>query len=362
MKQCKKCLLNKNYPNISFNDEGICSFCSSESKSAHSPIGEDILVSIFEAVKNKNKEYDALVPLSGGKDSTYILYLATKIYNLKVITMTYDNGFLSDTAKNNINYATKQLNVKHVYYKPNTEIQQKVLRNSFKLSGDICGACDIGTKASIFKFAREYKTGLILFGTSPLEEDSFVPDNIQDINRLKYILQESGELTQKEINEFLIYPNFNNLKESIYKKLGIIPKIIKPLFYIKNPTDKEVGKILKKELNWTEEGNGEYTKHFDCIAEPLTNYVRNKIYGYERHLCQYSNMIRNNEINKEKAIEMYKADDINTPPKNYKEILDYLEISKKELNEKILTIKPFKYKSKTTFANKLFYLLMKLKH
>jgi tRNA(Ile)-lysidine synthase TilS/MesJ len=58
------------------------------------------------------------VPLSGGKDSTYILHLAVNIYNLKAIAMTYDNGFMSELSLDNINNAVAITKVDHIFLKP----------------------------------------------------------------------------------------------------------------------------------------------------------------------------------------------------------------------------------------------------
>ena len=79
MKVCTKCILNENYPDVIFNEKGECSLCSLEK--TFLPIGEDVLIKIFETAKRKRRQYDALVPISGGKDSTYILHLAVNIYS-----------------------------------------------------------------------------------------------------------------------------------------------------------------------------------------------------------------------------------------------------------------------------------------
>jgi hypothetical protein len=258
----------------------------------------------------------------------------------------------------NIEEAIKKTRVKHFFVRPDKNVQKKIYRNIFKFSGDFCGACDIGTKAAILKTAHKYKVPMILYGTSPLEEDSFVPDSIQDIARFKYILSKTGELNRKEINQYLIYPNLNLFKMSFFKFTGRTGKEISPLFYIKNPGDKEMGDIISTELGWQPDLTREYSKHFDCIAEPLTNYIRQKIYGYERRICQYSNMIRRKEIDREKAMKMYIADKVDVLPENYIDILNYLEISDKELSD-ALNISPLKYEKHCSKINKLYITLLK---
>lgn len=359
MSACTKCLLPDKYPNILFDSSGVCSFCNHPKQ--FKPLGESRLLAIFEKVKNSNKEHDALVPLSGGKDSTYILHLAVKVYKLKVVAMTYDNGLLSEIALRNIKKAIDITGVKHVFCKPNPDIQRAVYRDMFRLSGDICGACDIATKAHILKVSKDYKTPIILYGTSPLENDSFVPDSIQDVTRFKYIMRKAGSLTRKQLNEFLIYPNLNLFWLSYMKRTGKLAKEVSPLFYIENPTDKEMGEIISRELEWEEDKSREYSKHFDCIAEPLTNYVRNKIYGYDRRICQYSNMIRNGEITREKGSFMFANDKVDSKPANTEEVLNYLGLTDKDLDA-ITQIQPMKYENHTSKMNRLFAFLMKIKN
>ena len=358
MRVCSKCILTDAYPGISFGEDGLCSMCSSNN--VFKPSGEENLLRLFDAAKAKKRgEYDALVPLSGGKDSMYILYLAVKVYNLKVMTMTYDNGFVSQIAKDNMARAVEKMNVKHIVCKPDENLLWRIYKEMLLSSGDICGACGIAIKANMFKVASDYKIPMILLGTSPLEEDSFLPDTTLDISRFKYILKKSDDVTKKEVKDFLIYPNMNYFKLSIGKRTGKYAKEVRPLFYIENPSDKEMGEIITRELGWQEDTTHEYSKHFDCIAEPFTNYVRHHIYGYERRVCQYSTMVRRGEITREKALSMYTSDNMAKKPPVYKTILGMLDVGDEDM-DKVLKIKPLKYERHVSKANKLFSLLMKL--
>ncbi len=350
MDKCQKCLLDSKYTQATF-DNGICSLCSTKRK--FTPLGEDKLISILNEAKNKNAKYDVLVPLSGGKDSTYILHLAVNVYKLNVLAMTYDNGLFSQLAIDNIKSAIKKTGVDHIFCKPDIELLKKVYRNMLIQTGDICGACDIGTKANILKVAEDYKVPIILYGTSPLENDSFIPDSIQDVSRFKYVMKISKNIKKSEVNDFLIYPNLNMIRQTYYKKIGKFSKDVSPLFYIENPTDKEMGEIIKKELDWQDQDDREYSKHLDCIAEPFTNYIRHKIYGFERRKCQYSNMIRRNEITKIEAERLYKEDNINAKPSNYAEVLKHLGITEQDV-EKAISYKPLHLENKTSRSDKIY--------
>ena len=357
MKICKQCILTEAYPGLTFNDESVCSMCSSNH--VFEPRGEDQLIRLLETLKKRKRgDYDALVPLSGGKDSMYILYLAVKIYKLNVLTMTYDNGFASQLAIDNMERAVEKMNVKHIVCKPDNELLKRIYKNMLLRSGDICGACGIAIKANMFKVANDYGIPMILLGTSPLEEDSFLPDTTQDIARFKYIMKEAGCMTKKEMNDFLIYPDLNFFKLSIGKRTGKFPKEVLPLFYIKNLPDREMGEFIAKELDWEEDTSREYSKHFDCIVEPFTNYIRYHIYGYERRMCQYSTMVRRGEITRAKAADLYHTDHIMDKPANYQDILQILDLDEQDM-ENVLKIKPLKYEGHISKANKWYKKLMK---
>lgn len=271
--------------------------------------------------------------------------------------MTYDNGLFSQLALDNIRRAVEKTGVEHVFCKPDFEIQKKVYRHMLTQTGDICGACDIATKANVLKVAKDYSIPIILYGTSPLENDSFVPDSIQDIARFKYIVRRSKSLSRKEMNDFLIFPNLNFFLHTFYKKTGRFSKEVNVLFYIDNPSDKEMGDIIKKELDWHDDEQRGYTKHFDCIAEPLTNYLRQKIYGYERRKCQYSNMIRRGEITRHEALQLYEADHMDEKPTNYMQVLQHLDLTDDDIN-KALAYTPLKYEHRTSRINKFYAFLM----
>lgn len=359
MTTCKRCLLDEHYPAISFNEEGVCSLCSSDKSFV--PIGERALIEIFDNARTKKREYDALVPISGGKDSTYILHLAVNVYHLKVLAMTYDNGLFSQLALDNIDRAIKKTGVKHVFCKPDFEVQKKVYQNMLRYTGDICGACDIATKANIIKVGNDYSIPITLYGTSPLENDSFVPDSIQDISRFKYIMKSAGNLSKRQLDDFLIYPHLNMFVQSFYKKIGRFNKEVRPLFYIDNPSDKEMGEIIKREMDWQDESDREYSKHLDCIAEPFTNYIRNKIYGYDRRKCQYSNMVRRGEITRDDAVRLFFADNIEEKPSNYSEVLTHLDLNDADI-EKALSYTPLSYEDHSSKLNRLYSHIMKHLH
>ena len=97
---CTKCILDENIPGIIFNDEGVCNYCvEHELRDINFPQGEEghrVLTEICDRIKKEGEghDYDCIVGISGGADSTYSLYLAKK-YGLRPLAVLFDNGWSS---------------------------------------------------------------------------------------------------------------------------------------------------------------------------------------------------------------------------------------------------------------------------
>jgi hypothetical protein len=99
-KICSKCILTSNYPFLTFDNDNVCHYCANYKKLNVS--NYKFLEIIKNRVANKKSRYDCLVGLSGGRDSSYGLYLLKKKYGLNPLAYSYDWGFVGETARLNI--------------------------------------------------------------------------------------------------------------------------------------------------------------------------------------------------------------------------------------------------------------------
>lgn len=350
-KTCSKCLMNDKMNGVQIGNDGICNFCAVYK--TFIPYGESALLKIFKNARKKKRIYDALVPLSGGKDSTYVLYLAVAKYKLNVLTYTFDNGFMNDLAKKNIESSVKKCGVDHVWIKHDFKLIHELYRTALVQSGEICGICGTGIERSMLKISQAWKIPLILMGHSPTEANSFTSENIYDQTRLKAILKKNENINQEMLNRFLIYPKLNFITSYLFTKSGRFGKKVNILYYLDIPSDKEIGSILKKEMAWTEPEQSAYTRHFDCLAEPFSNFVRDKRFGYSRRLPQLSNMIRNKEITREEALQIYSDDNKNPLPANYEFVMSALNLKENDIEE-IEKIPHNVFSDKKSLANQVF--------
>jgi hypothetical protein len=298
MKRCSRCVLPETYPNTFFDEQGVCNHCLNHRDPA--PMAQDSLLSHLQEAKKRSRGYDVLVPLSGGKDSTYVLYLAARVYGLSVLAYTFDNGFLSDTALANIESALRTTGVDHLFFKPDWDTMRRLYRSTLLRSGELCSACGIGMEHGMLKVSADWDIPLILRGGSAIERGSHSPENIYDINRFKAIVANAGEVSEQELNRFLIYPDLSPERRFewtwVLRRFG---QLMNPLEFGDGQAEAEISELLSGEMGWQDRG-----KHSDCWAEPFSNLVRELRHGYSRRACQLSNLIRAGEMTRETALAL----------------------------------------------------------
>ena len=172
MRRCARCILPETVCGISFDEEGICSFCHAYRKESY--LGREVLDQIVAASRSAGGQYDCIVPLSGGRDSTYVLYLAKARYNLRVLAVNHDNEFRTDQALANMQAACQRLNVELLSIRSKRDVVRKVVKCSLRCSVirklfRVCRACTYGFMSAAYRAADKYRVPLIFAGDSQPE-------------------------------------------------------------------------------------------------------------------------------------------------------------------------------------------------
>lgn len=143
---CTKCGLPDNYPNANFDASGVCTPCRSFERDRPDMERyfrtEPELADLFGRARlrgGKPANYDALMLYSGGKDSTYALYQLVREMGLNVLAFTFDNGFISDKAKENIANAVADLGIELVVGQ--TPSIDSIYRDSLERHATVCNGC-----------------------------------------------------------------------------------------------------------------------------------------------------------------------------------------------------------------------------
>ena len=329
--ECKKCLSNLTISSLKLNKNGICQFCKiHEEMDKEYPLNKYSEENIFKISKKianegKNLNHDCLVGVSGGRDSSFLLYYIKKILKLRPLAVHYDNGFDSDTSVSNILKVCKNLGVELETNVADWETFKKVTR-SFFLAGvsDPDTPTDVGIFKTMYEIAYREKIKYVFNG------HSFRTEGIEPLDWTymdgKYIEDVHRKFGDGDLSKF---DNFY-IKDLIkYKFLSGI-KTILPLNYIPYSYEK-IEKILNDEIGWNYYGGHHHESLLTKFV--VSSYLPNK-FNIDRRLTSYSAMVRSNIISKENAKKILSERPINIEEENNLRdyILDKLDIKKEEFD------------------------------
>jgi len=206
MKRCIKCILPETFPGIKFDEDGICNFCL-EAKDLDYQKDKKMeykrkFESLIQELRGKGS-YDTLMGYSGGKDSTYTLTILKEKYDLNILAITMDNGFISEYAIKNIKMVVDNLEIDHILFRPRFDILKKIFcitakKNIYspkviERASAICTSCISIVKFSILRMALEKNVPLVTYGWTPGQapiRSSIMKTNPQIIKSMQKIAYE----------------------------------------------------------------------------------------------------------------------------------------------------------------------------
>jgi N-acetyl sugar amidotransferase len=312
---CNRCIMDTSDPQITFDDNGYCSNCNSALDLARKiwfpdSNGEKILDNIFNKIRQneRKKEFDCIIGLSGGVDSSYLAYLTVK-KGLRPLVVHVDCGWNSEQAVRNVENVVKKLNIELHTFVVNWEEMKDLQRSFFKASlPDQDIPQDHAIFAALYDFANENNIKYVLNGYN-FATESILPEawgyQAMDYRHLKSIHKEFGEKALRE------YPHVNFFQRYIYFTLIRRMVIINPLNYINYRKDKAI-EILKKDLGWQYYGGKHYESRFTKFFQSYYLPVKFK---FDKRRAHLSSLIISGQITREEALqemneELYSEKDI----------------------------------------------------
>jgi len=171
MQYCLRCCMPESNEGVEFDEMGVCQACqSAEQKIRINWVErEKELRKILDGYKALNNDYDCIIPISGGKDSTFQLHVLTKIYGMKALAVTFSHTWFSETGKYNLENCLEKFDVDHIMFSPSRKLVNKLARQSLFKIGDACWHCHSGVGAFPMQIAVKYKIPLLIWGESIAE-------------------------------------------------------------------------------------------------------------------------------------------------------------------------------------------------
>jgi len=350
---CSKCILPEYFVGIEFDKNNVCNYCRSYKKVAVK--GQEAFFRVIDLYKVQGP-YDCVVPLSGGKDSSYVLYAAKRLLGLNPLAVNYNNEFQHECAEKNIKGICKKLGVDlRVVHASNSRVKRYV-REYIKgtlpfgaqgLSSYICINCVIGYMCSSLQIAKKLGISLILWGTS---EDFPGKDfemktkislcRIFFSRRMPNFLKMVLYHFRQRLEFFTSFNNLFRLSRPRLEEDGI--KEIRFYDYF-DLSKKEIVRVLGEELDWQKPKTVSGIAHFDCILEPLVGYLYYQRLGYNDKISRYSDEIRAGYLTRDEALRLLAEDKIGEYSPAVEHVLRELKLSDEEIGtiKSLQTRKPY---------------------
>lgn len=347
VKICTRCIYDERVSGISFDREGVCDYCRQvevlkKQYGTGTVAGENTLAGIIEEIKaaGKRKQYDCVIGVSGGTDSSYMVYLA-KQWGLRPLAVHYDNTWNSAIATQNIRKVMGALNVDLYTHVIDNKEADDIFKSFFYAGvAEIEAATDLALAETMYRAAARYGVKYILEGHSFITEGiTPVGRNYFDGKYIQSIHQMFGGRPMRSyplmtFNRFLWWSSVARIKK------------IRPFWYI-NYTKEAARAFLERQFGWQYYGGHHLENRMTAFYHGI--YLPQK-FGADMRNNSLSALVRMGKVSREDAWAEY-----NTPPKVESELLAYfkkrLELSDEEY-ERIMSEPPKSWQDYPTYKNR----------
>lgn len=354
---CTRCVMDTTDSKISFDENGVCDHCKNfdlnikpywNFNEARTEELEAIACKIRKS--GEGKDYDCILGLSGGADSSYLAYIAKEIMHLRPLTFVVDTGWNLNVAVENIEKIVKGLELdmytEVVNWKEMRDLQLAFFKSQIS-SQDF--PQDHAIFAGLYNYAVKHRIKYILTGANSATEFIRPPMEwiyMNDLKMAKDIHRKYGNIPLKT------FPMCGILKYRIFYKYFCGMERVYPLDYVVY-NKAEAEKMLHERYGWTKYENKHYENVFTRFFEGY--YLPTK-FGFDTRKNVLSNQILANTISREEALEILKNPpyDLEQMEQDKEYVAKKLGISKEEF-EKII-----KGENKTPMDYKNSYWMMKL--
>jgi len=332
---CSRCVMDTTVREIRFDASGTCNFCGLHDRlEARYPLdagGEQNLSKLIESVKRRTRRrrYDCAIGISGGRDSTYTLYLAAKRWGLRVLAVHFDDHFGNPVAAENMRRATEKLGVGFKIVTSDWNESRDLKIAFLKASTpDMEAGTDIGIATALYGTAVEEDIKTIFIGHS-FRTEGIIPLswNYMEGDYTRAVHRRFGTVPLKRWRP--ADPGFNLGLAHLFYYAVIKGIRVFPVCYYFRYVRSEADAVLQNELGWVNTG----AHYYDDLYQGLMHYIYRVKFGMERRRPAYSALVRSGQMPREEALRrlsrIYAIED----PKVMDYCIERLGLSKQEFEE-----------------------------
>ncbi len=304
--RCARCIMDTSDPDIRFDEKGYCNHCTEGLATLRrvllpSPQREEVLARLVERIRRdgRGKEYDCIIGLSGGVDSSTVAYRVKQL-GLRPLAVHFDNGWDSEVAVDNIRNIVKRLGFDLYTCVVDWE-EFRDLQKSFLMAG-VPNAeipTDHAIRALLYRVAHAQRLSYIISGgnlsTELILPRSWGHDN-NDLYHLRAIHRRFGTRPLKTT------PLMGAARYLRYILVHRIRWIMLLNYY--DYDREEAKRLLAEELGWRDYGE----KHWESVwTRFFQGYYLPRKFGFDKRLAHLSSMICSGKITRDEALARLKT-------------------------------------------------------
>ena len=333
---CTKTIMDTTDPNIVFNEAGESDYYTNYVETIKpnwhtDESGYKELMQTADKIKKEGigKDFDCIIGLSGGLDSSYVAYIATVVMGLRPLLYHVDAGWNTDKAVGNIEKLVNGLGV-HLYTDVINWEEMKDLQLAFFKSQIVDQDLpqDYAFFSSLYKFAKKNKIKYVLTGGNFSTECCREPQEWGgfpgiDKTLVKDIHSKFGKRPLKTfpIVDILSYKIFYKyvLGMQVFKPLNLVP-------YIK----KDAEQLLMDKFGWEPFQHKHHESRFTRFYE---DYWMPRKFGFQKRKAHFSSLILTGQMTREEALERVSKPELSDDflEKEFEYVAHKLDLTKEEL-------------------------------
>lgn len=349
LQYCKRCLYPETKPDLYFNEKGICSACiAAESKKKNidwKQRKKDFFSIIDKFRLGKNEiGYDCLIPVSGGKDSTYQAYFMKEICKMNPLCVCFETTQETELGRKNLSNISK-MGIDVIHFHKNYNAYRSMVIEGFKRVGDEMWPNHIGIFTIPIIVAVKFKIPLVIWGENSQQEYGGPLESIENNRLTRKWLEEFGGLLGNRIQDMIgvdgltakdltpyFYPSDKELKDA-----GVVSLFLGHYFFW--DARKQLETDIKHGFLVKEDGPVEFTytnyEKLDEEMHGLHDYLKFVKYGFGRATDSASIDIRNKRLTRDEGLKLVRKYDGKYPHKAITAFIKYSGLTKSEVDKVI---------------------------
>lgn len=334
---CKSCLNMSTRPRIKFDERGYCNACvwSEAKKKFNWKKREDELQNLIKKYKSKNKSFDCIVPVSGGKDGSYVSHTLKNKYGLRPLTVTSRPPLTLSVGEQNLENFVRS-GFDHIHITPNEEVMQAFNKKGFIEMGFPYYGWLVSIYSVVINISLSFNIPLIFYGENGEVEYG---GNLQ---------KDQPRVFLSEIKKIFLEDGYQSISESLRNENKNLfwfelPHAKEDDFFITHwsyfePWDSYRNYLVAKEhcnLKESNESNfGTFTNfaQTDQALYDLHTYIMYLKFGFGRATQDVGIEIRRGAMTRDQGLNLVKLYDGTYPEKFIDTYLSYYKMSREEFD------------------------------